>query len=296
MGSQRVDMTEWLNNMMQCERCSDRKINPGDKPCYSLLTSSLNKYSVITIWRTGSLGPIWEEVAPFFERWKCRALITALAARWGLDRGAWKRHGGQLVLGRLLGRGGPWAEMGWWIRREPKRDFSRERNMIKLMEVGWAGIPQLVAHMCNSWTLRGWSVFWEEVTSEGNDTPLQCPCLENPMMEEPGRLQSIGSRRVGYDWATSLSLFICTHWRRKWQPTPLFLPGESQGQRPGGLPSMGSHRVGHNWSDLAAAAPPPEQGPVLGTGDLEKKEMCPCPQRACCLSGKQTHNYRLEQR
>ena len=190
---------------MQCERCSDRKINPGDKPCYSLLTSSLNKYSVITIWRTGSLGPIWEEVAPFFERWKCRALITALAARWGLDRGAWKRHGGQLVLGRLPGRSGPWAEMGWWIRREPKRDFSRERNMIKLMEVGWAGIPQLVAHMCNSWTLRGWSVFWEEVTSEGNDTPLQCPCLENPMMEEPGRLQSMGSLRVGHDWATSLS-------------------------------------------------------------------------------------------
>ena len=38
-----------------------------------------------------------------------------------------------------------------------------------------------------------------------------------------------------------------------WQPNPVFLPGESQGE-PGGLPSMGSHRVGHNWSDLAAAA------------------------------------------
>ena len=45
------------------------------------------------------------------------------------------------------------------------------------------------------------------------------------------------------------------HWRRKWQPTPVFLPGESQGRgEPGGLPSMGSHRVEHNWSDLAAAA------------------------------------------
>ena len=31
------------------------------------------------------------------------------------------------------------------------------------------------------------------------------------------------------------------------QPTPVFLPGESQGQgEPGGLPSMGSHRVGHD--------------------------------------------------
>ena len=70
--------------------------------------------------------------------------------------------------------------------------------------------------------------------------------------EEPGRLQSMGSQRVRLDWATSLSLFIFMHWRRKWQPTPVLLPGESQGQEPGGLPSMGSHRVGHDWSDLAA--------------------------------------------
>ena len=34
--------------------------------------------------------------------------------------------------------------------------------------------------------------------------------------------------------------------RRKWQPTPVFLPGESQGRKPGGLLSMGSHRVGHD--------------------------------------------------
>ena len=44
------------------------------------------------------------------------------------------------------------------------------------------------------------------------------------------------------------------HWRGKWQPTPVFLPGESQGREPSGLPSMGSHRVEHDRSDLAAAA------------------------------------------
>ena len=48
--------------------------------------------------------------------------------------------------------------------------------------------------------------------------------------EEPGRLQSMGSLRVGHDWATSLSLFPFMHWRRKWQPTPVFLPEESQGR------------------------------------------------------------------
>ena len=75
-----------------------------------------------------------------------------------------------------------------------------------------------------------------------------------PWLEEPGGLQSMGSLRVGHDWATSLSLSTFMHWRRKWQPTPVFLPGESQGREPRGLPSMGSHRVGHDWSDLAAAA------------------------------------------
>ena len=76
-----------------------------------------------------------------------------------------------------------------------------------------------------------------------------------PRVEEPGRLQSMGSRRVAHDWATSLSLFhfhalekeMATHssvlaWR---------IPGIGE---PGGLPSMGSHRVGHDWSDLAVAA------------------------------------------
>ena len=52
-----------------------------------------------------------------------------------------------------------------------------------------------------------------------------------PWTQEPGRLQSMGSLRVGHNWATSLSLFTFMHWRRKWQPTPVFLPGESQGRR-----------------------------------------------------------------
>ena len=56
------------------------------------------------------------------------------------------------------------------------------------------------------------------------------PAWKIPWMEEAGRLQSMGSLRVGHDWATSLSLFTFTHWRRKWQPTQVFLPGESQGR------------------------------------------------------------------
>ena len=51
-----------------------------------------------------------------------------------------------------------------------------------------------------------------------------------PWTEEPGGPQSMGSLRVRQDSASSLSLFTFMHWRRKWQPTPVFLPGESQGR------------------------------------------------------------------
>ena len=51
-----------------------------------------------------------------------------------------------------------------------------------------------------------------------------------PWTEDPGRVQSMGSLIVGHDWATSLSFLTFMHWRRKWQPTPVFWPGESQGR------------------------------------------------------------------
>ena len=61
-----------------------------------------------------------------------------------------------------------------------------------------------------------------------------------PWMEEPGRLQAMRSLRDRHNWATSLSLFTFMHWRRKWQPTPVFLPGESQGWgSPMGCPIYG---------------------------------------------------------
>ena len=51
-----------------------------------------------------------------------------------------------------------------------------------------------------------------------------------PWTEGPGGLQSMGSLGVRHDGATSLYFFTFMHWRRKWQPIPVFLPGESQGQ------------------------------------------------------------------
>ena len=70
-----------------------------------------------------------------------------------------------------------------------------------------------------------------------------------PRTEEPGRLQSVGSLGVGHNSVTSLSLFTFMHWRRKWQPTPMFLPGESQGR--GSL--VGSRLWGRTESDTTEA-------------------------------------------
>ena len=81
---------------------------------------------------------------------------------------------------------------------------------------------------------------------QGNGTHSSTLAWKITWTEEPGRLQSMGSLRVRKDSATSLSLFTFIHWRRKWQPTPLFLPGKSQGQ--GSL--MGCHLWGHTELDM----------------------------------------------
>ena len=74
-----------------------------------------------------------------------------------------------------------------------------------------------------------------------------------PWTEDPGRPQSMGSLRVGHNWATSLFHFLALKKEMATHSSVLAwrIPGTEE---PGGLPSMGSHRVGHDWGDLAAAA------------------------------------------
>ena len=79
--------------------------------------------------------------------------------------------------------------------------------------------PYTNAHMC----------FFSIPVGSSNHSSILA--WQIPWMEEPGGLQSMGSLGVRHNWATSLSLFAFMHWRRRWQPTPVFLPGESQGRR-----------------------------------------------------------------
>ena len=91
------------------------------------------------------------------------------------------------------------------------------------------------AQSLSYWTTReSLDLLFKEISSSGTEKVMaphsSTLAWKIPWTEEPGRLQSMGLRRVGHDRATSLSLFTFIHWRRKWQPSPVFLPGESQGR------------------------------------------------------------------
>ena len=93
-------------------------------------------------------------------------------------------------------------------------------------------------------------VFWE-----GNGTPLQYSCLENPMERRSLVGCSPGGRWVRHDWATSLFTFHFHALEKEMATHSSVLAWRMSGMgEPGGLPSLGSHRVGHDWSDLVAAA------------------------------------------
>ena len=66
---------------------------------------------------------------------------------------------------------------------------------------------------------------------EGNGNPLQYSCLESPMDEGAWKAAVNGVAKSRAPLSLFTSLFTFMHWRRKWQPTPIFLLGESLGQR-----------------------------------------------------------------
>ena len=131
----------------------------------------------------------------------------------------------------------------------------------------------------NSWsvTFQGFAVsfstcevpLWGKVAAfgEGNGTPLQYSCLENPMDGGPwwAAVHGVAKSRTRLSDFTltfhfdALEKEMATHSRvLAWR-----IPGTGE---PGRLPSMGSHRVGHDWSDLAAAAAAFTPDPMWGWG------------------------------
>ena len=96
----------------------------------------------------------------------------------------------------------------------------------------WVLLPHMILYICDIQinSHKQYILLYALPTEKAMAPHSSTLAWKIPWTEEPVRLQSMGSLRVGHDWATSLSLFSFMHWRRKWQPTPVFLPGESQGQ------------------------------------------------------------------
>ena len=109
---------------------------------------------------------------------------------------------------------------GWWAAVS---GVAQSRTRLK----------RLSSLACKNWLENKSWFIWILIVFEAEKAMAQHSSTlawKIPWTEEPGGLQSMGSPRVGDDWVTWLSLFTFMHWRRKWQPTPVFLPGESQGR------------------------------------------------------------------
>ena len=132
-------------------------------------------------------------------------------------------YGGQEAIVRMGRRTSEWFKIGKGVWQGCILSFCLFNLYAECACMSVCLIASVVFNSVILCSLPGSSV------REGNGNTLQYSCLENPRMEEPGRLQSMVLLRVWHDWETSLSLFTFMHWRRKWQPTPVFLPGESQG-------------------------------------------------------------------
>ena len=126
---------------------------------------------------------------------------------------------------------------------------------------------------------RGWNwpLIWAHLLSSMEKTmAIHSSTLawKIPWTGEPGRLQFMGLRKVRHNWVTSLSLFPFMHWRRKWQPTPVFLPGESQG--------WGSLVDCHLWgcTELDTTEVTQQQQQQLSS-NVEREEPCKQTLLAC---------------
>ena len=142
-----------------------------------------------------------------------------------------------------------------WVAMSSSRVSSWSRDLThascitsRFLMLSQCGSPRIFLKGTQNCTVGSWG--WGSLVITFTMAPHSSALAwKIPWTEEPGRLQSMGSLRVRQDWATSLSPFAFMHWRRKWQPTPVFLPGESQGR--GSL--VGFRLWGHTESDTTEA-------------------------------------------
>ena len=123
----------------------------------------------------------------------------------------------------------------WSFTKQQHNDWLRACHYLKWhrgsvkhkMLITCTYIRKLAMTKFSKWNLQFWGC--SKIALEKAMAPHSSTLAwKIPWTEEPGGLQSMESLRVGHNWATSLSLFTFMHWRRKWQPTPVFLLASPQ--------------------------------------------------------------------
>ena len=130
----------------------------------------------------------------------------------------------------------------WTVAHQaaPSMAFSRQEN--------WSGVPLTFPISC----LYGF--YFASALEKVMSPHSSILAWKIPWTKEPGRLQSMGSLRVGYDWADFTFTFHFHVLEKEMATHSSVLASRIPGTgKPRGLPSMGLYRVGHDWSDLAAA-------------------------------------------
>ena len=91
----------------------------------------------------------------------------------------------------------------------------------------WTSYLTYLALVCSSVNRNNNSTYLIGYCGEGSGTPLQYSCLENPM-DGGAWWAAVHGVAKSRKRLILLSFFTFMHWRRKWKPTPVFLPGESR--------------------------------------------------------------------
>ena len=130
------------------------------------------------------------------------------------------------ICSNILARKIPWTAEPGGLQFMELQSWTRLSNWAHITEEVWKPLLYTSVKLPKFIQIYSYLCIHSEKAMATHSSTL---AWKIPWTEEPGRLQSMGSLRVRHDWATSLSLFPFMHWRRKWQPTPVFLPGESQG-------------------------------------------------------------------
>ena len=101
---------------------------------------------------------------------------------------------------------------GLWKRSDARNNFSVSSQIslshLMLVSFSWASlVAQTVKNLPVTWKTWVWSLGWEDPLEKDMAPHSSTLAWRIPWMEEPGRLQSMRSRRVGHDWVTSLSAY-----------------------------------------------------------------------------------------